>query len=31
MTLHAEEEMREDGLSVYDVERANLTGRVLER
>ena len=30
MTLHAEEQMYEDGLSVHDVERAMLTGRVLE-
>lgn len=31
MTLHAEEEMSDDGLTVYDVERAILTGKILER
>jgi hypothetical protein len=31
MTLHADEEMDEDGLSISDVERAILTGEVLER
>ena len=31
MTLHAEEEMESDGLSVFDVEQAILTGRVVER
>lgn len=31
MTLHAEEEMDDDGLSILDVERAILTGRVIER
>ncbi len=31
MTLHAAEEMDEDGLTVYDVERAILTGEVHER
>jgi hypothetical protein len=31
MTLHAEEEMNEDGLTIYDVERGILTGKVLER
>jgi hypothetical protein len=31
MTLHAEEEMNEDGLTIYDVERGILTGEVLER
>jgi hypothetical protein len=31
MTLHAEEEMSDDGLAVYDVERAILTGKILER
>jgi arginyl-tRNA--protein-N-Asp/Glu arginylyltransferase len=31
MTLHAEEEMSDDGLTVYDVERAVLTGEILER
>lgn len=31
MTLHAEEEMDQDGLSIGDVERAILTGEILER
>ena len=31
MTLHAEEEMEEDGCAVYDVENAPLTGRVVGR
>ncbi|TET36392.1 MAG: DUF4258 domain-containing protein [Planctomycetota bacterium] len=31
MTLHAEEEMSDDGLSIYDVERCILTGAVIER
>lgn len=31
MTLHAEEEMNDDDLTVYDVERCILTGEVLER
>jgi len=31
MTLHAEEEMNEDGLTIYDVERGILTGEVQER
>ena len=31
MTLHAEEEMDGDNLSVFDVERGILTGRVVER
>jgi len=31
MTLHAEEEMNEDGLTIYDVERGILTGEILER
>ena len=31
MTLHADEEMGEDGLSVYDVERGTLSGVILER
>ena len=30
MTLHAEEEMIEDGFSVYDIERVILTGSILE-
>ena len=31
MTLHAEEEMNNDGLAIYDVERGILTGKILER
>lgn len=31
MTLHAEEEMNADGLTIYDVERGILTGEILER
>ena len=31
ITLHAAEEMDEDGLTVYDVERVILTGAVQER
>jgi len=31
MTLHAEEEMNDDDLSIFDVERAILTGTVTER
>ena len=31
MTLHAEEEMDADGLSIFDVESVILTGRVNER
>jgi len=31
MTLHAEEEMNEDGLTIFDVERGILTGEVQER
>ena len=31
MTLHAEEEMDEDGLTVFDIERGILTGSVVER
>lgn len=31
MTLHAEEEMSDDGLSIFDVERGILTGEVVER
>ncbi|MEE9295642.1 MAG: DUF4258 domain-containing protein [Phycisphaerae bacterium] len=31
MTLHAEEEMDNDGLTVLDVERAILTGEILGR
>lgn len=31
VTLHAEEEMTEDGFSVYDLEKGILTGKILER
>ena len=31
MTVHAEEEMTEDGFTIHDVERGVLTGRILER
>lgn len=31
VTLHAEEEMDEDGLSVFDLENAVLTGEIIER
>jgi len=31
VTLHAEEEMNEDGLAIFDVERAVLTGEIMER
>jgi Domain of unknown function (DUF4258) len=31
MTIHAEEEMENDALSIFDVENAVLTGEVLER
>jgi hypothetical protein len=31
MTLHAEEEMDEDGLTIFDVERGILTGEIAER
>ncbi|TEU13654.1 MAG: DUF4258 domain-containing protein [Anaerolineales bacterium] len=31
MTLHAEEEMDDDGLSIFDVERGILTGKIVER
>jgi hypothetical protein len=31
MTLHGEEEMNNDSLSIYDVERCILTGKILER
>ena len=31
MTLHAEEEMDDDGLSIFDVERGILTGEIVER
>lgn len=31
MTLHAEEEMSNDGLTIFDVERAILAGQIIER
>ncbi len=31
MTLHAEEEMDSDDLSIFDIEQAILTGRIIER
>ncbi len=31
MTLHAEEEMDDDGFSIFDVERGILTGKIIER
>jgi hypothetical protein len=31
MSIHAEEEMNDDDLSIFDVERCVLTGRILER
>lgn len=31
MTLHAEEEMSDDGLTIFDVERAILVGDIIER
>lgn len=31
MTLHARREMIEDELTIYDIERAILSGRILER
>ncbi|MGA1823407.1 MAG: DUF4258 domain-containing protein [bacterium] len=31
MTLHAEEEMDDDNLSIFDVERVILTGKIIER
>jgi hypothetical protein len=31
MTLHADDEMVADDLSVYDVESAVLTGKIIER
>lgn len=31
MTLHAEEEMSNDGLTIFDVERVVLTGDIFER
>ena len=31
MTLHAEEEMSDDNLTIFDVEHGILTGKVIER
>ena len=31
MSLHAEEEMENDELTIYDVERGILNGKILER
>lgn len=31
LTLHAEEEMEDDELSILDVEQAFLTGEIIER
>ena len=31
MTLHAEEEMSNDGLTIFDIERVVLTGEIVER
>lgn len=31
MTLHADDEMDADGLSIYDVENVILTGSIVER
>ncbi|MCY7324416.1 MAG: DUF4258 domain-containing protein [Phormidesmis sp. CAN_BIN36] len=31
MTLHAEEEMEDDHLSIYDIEQGIFTGIILER
>jgi hypothetical protein len=31
MTIHAEEEMAGDNLSIFDVERVVLTGSIVER
>ena len=31
MTLHAAEEMEDDGFTIYDVERCILTGAIAER
>jgi uncharacterized DUF497 family protein len=31
MTLHAEEEMADDEFTIFDVERAILTGEIVER
>jgi uncharacterized DUF497 family protein len=31
MTIHAEEEMENDGFSIFDVENCVLTGEIVER
>lgn len=31
MTTHAEDEMNDDNFSIFDVERAILTGQIIER
>lgn len=31
MTIHAEEEMENDGLSIFDIENGILTGSIVER
>ena len=31
MSIHGDEEMDEDSLSIYDVEHCILTGKILER
>ena len=31
MSIHAEEEMVDDGLTIFDVEHALLTGKIVER
>ena len=31
MTLHAVDEMDDDGLSVFDIEHSLLTGKIIER
>jgi hypothetical protein len=31
MTLHAEDEMNSDGLTIYDIESVVLTGQITER
>lgn len=31
MTVHAEEEMADDGFTIFDIERVVLTGKIMER
>ncbi|MFM6037731.1 MAG: DUF4258 domain-containing protein [Sphaerospermopsis kisseleviana] len=31
MTLHAEEEMNDDNLTIYDIEQSILNGEIIER